>query len=79
MTAPLSAVLATIEEGVTTRSAIADRTGLDPDVVDAAVDHLLRMGRVTSPSLKTSCPTGGCHGCGTVTGSGCSLPTPRVR
>jgi hypothetical protein len=77
VTAPLSAVLAAVDDGVTTRTAIADRTGLDPDVVDAAVDHLLRLGRVSSLSLKTACPDGGCHGCGSPTGAGCGAgPVP---
>jgi len=33
---PATTVLAAIESGRTTRSDIADATGLDPDVVDAA-------------------------------------------
>ena len=61
-----------VESGATTRGAIAARTGLDPDVVDGAVDHLLRLGRIATPTLRTSCPEGGCAGCGSVTGSGCS-------
>ena len=72
MSRPLSVVLAAVEAGATTRGAIADRTGLDPDVVDGAVDHLLRLGRIATPTLRTACPDGGCAGCGTVTGSGCS-------
>jgi hypothetical protein len=72
VTTPLRAVLAAIDDGVATRGGIAARTGLAPDVVDASVDHLLRMGRVTSLALKTACPDGGCHGCGSVTGTGCS-------
>ncbi len=69
---PLTVVLAAVESGATTRAAIVTRTGLDPDVVDGAVDHLLRLGRVAGLGLTTSCPDGGCHGCGSVTGSGCS-------
>jgi hypothetical protein len=65
---PLRAVLGAVEDGVTTRKAIVIRTGLDPDVVDAAVEHLVRLGRVSSPELRTGCPIGGCGGCGT----GCS-------
>ena len=74
MTGPLTAVLSAVEGGATTRPAIAARTGLDPDVVDAAVEHLLRVGRIATPTLRTSCPDGGCHGCGSVTGAGCSPP-----
>jgi hypothetical protein len=72
VTSPLHAVLDAVNRGATTRPAIATRTGLDPDVVDGAVDHLLRIGRVTMPTLKTGCPDGGCSGCGSVTGSGCA-------
>lgn len=61
-----------VESGATTRDAIAARTGLDPDVVDGAVDHLLRLGRISTPTLRTACPEGGCAGCGSVTGSGCA-------
>ena len=72
MTTPLRQVLDAVEAGATTRGTIAERTGLDPDVVDGAVDHLLRLGRIATPTLRTACPDGGCAGCGTVTGSGCS-------
>lgn len=75
MTSPLRAVLDAVNAGANTRGEVVRRTGLDPDVADAAVDHLLRIGSIGSPSLKTACPTGGCAGCGTVTGSGCA-PTP---
>jgi len=74
MTSPLRQVLDAVEAGATTRGVVADRTGLDPDVVDGAVDHLLRLGRIATPTLRTACPDGGCAGCGTVTGAGCSPP-----
>lgn len=72
MTAPLRRVLEAVGAGVTTRPGIAARTGLDADVVDGAVAHLLHIGRIRTPSLRTACPTGGCAGCGTATGSGCA-------
>lgn len=72
MTTPVRAVLDAVTEGANTRAEVARRTGLDPDVADAAVDHLLRIGAIGSPSLKTACPTGGCAGCGAVTGTGCA-------
>jgi hypothetical protein len=68
MVTPLLTVLGAIDAGETTRRGIVRRTGLDPDVVDAAVEHLVRTGRVGSPALRTGCPTGGCGGCG----SGCA-------
>lgn len=67
----LSATASAIDRGATTRAEIARRTSLAADVVDAAVDHLLRIGRVATLSLKTSCPSGGCQGCGAPTGTGC--------
>lgn len=72
---PLTATAAAIDDGARTRAQIALRTGLSGDVVDAAVDHLLRIGRVATLSLKSSCPSGGCHGCGAPTGTGCG-PAP---
>jgi hypothetical protein len=69
---PVSSVLAAVESGVTTRPEIATVTGLDPDVVDAAVELLLRLGRISTPTLRTACPDGGCAGCGSVTGTGCA-------
>ena len=56
MSAPLRQVLDSVEAGATTRAAIAERTGLDPDVVDGAVDHLLRLGRIAAPSLRDVVP-----------------------
>ena len=63
MSAPLATVLAAVEQGETTRAGIAGRTGLDPVVVDAAVDHLVRIGLVAVPSLRTGCPSAGCSQC----------------
>lgn len=71
MTSPLSAVLSAVESGANTVGEIATRTGLRPDVVDAAVEHLRRLGRIGSVSLTSGCPDGGCTGCGSPTGSGC--------
>ncbi len=65
MVTPLRAVLAAVDDGASTRQVIVTRTGLDPDVVDAAVGHLTRIGRISSPDLRTACPAGGCGGCTT--------------
>jgi hypothetical protein len=65
---PLSAVLAELTAGAPTLDDVARRTGLDRDVVGAAVDQLVRLGRVTSSTLATGCPDTGCGGCPT---SGC--------
>ena len=75
MSGPLTQVLDAVTAGASTRPEIAARTGLAADVVDAAVEHLLRVGRISSPTLRTACPDGGCAGCGSVTGSGCAPTT----
>jgi len=70
---PLHLVLDEITAGTPTLAAIARRTDLSDDVVRAAVDHLVRAGRITSTKLSLGCPTGGCRGCPSA-GNGCSLP-----
>jgi hypothetical protein len=60
---PLASVLAAFERGATSLSDVAHTTGLDRDVVDAAVEHLVRMGRLHAGTLSTGCPTGGCGSC----------------
>lgn len=68
MTTPLRVVLDAVEDGVTTVAAIAARTGLSVDVVQAAVDHLRRLNRLSTLELRTVC-AGGCSACET----GCSV------
>ncbi|HET9657154.1 MAG TPA: helix-turn-helix domain-containing protein [Kineosporiaceae bacterium] len=63
---PLRAVLAAFEAGAGSPAEIAARTGLDRAVVSAAVDHLVRTGRVRAERLASGCPEGGCHGCASV-------------
>ena len=63
MSSPLSSVLAAFEAGAPSRAAVARSTGLRADVVDAAIEHLLRMGRLDAKELSTGCPTGGCGSC----------------
>jgi hypothetical protein len=77
---PLRAVLAELEAGAPTLDEVARRTGLDRDVVGAAVDHLVRLGRVSSSTLSTSCPDDGCGAC--PAGNGCDAqgaPAPSGR
>jgi hypothetical protein len=69
---PLHLVLAEIATGTPTLREIARRTGLTGDVVHAAIDHLVRAGRITSTELSLGCPTGGCGTC--PTSGGCALP-----
>ena len=72
MSGPLHLVLAEVTAGTPTLTEIARRTGLSDDVVHAAVDHLVRAGRITSTQLSLGCPTGGCGTC--PSSDGCSLP-----
>lgn len=76
--APLRAVLDAFAAGAHTRAELARATGLRPDVVDAALDHLVRMGRVQAKELSTGCPTGGCGSCasGNAGAPGCGAPGP---
>lgn len=72
MSGPLHLVLAEITVGTPTLTEIARRTGLTDDVVHAAIDHLVRAGRITSTELSLGCPTGGCGTC--PSSDACSLP-----
>jgi len=62
-TGPLRRVLLALEAGVASRAALARHTGLDRDVVDAAVAHLVRLGRVRAETLGSGCPSDGCGRC----------------
>jgi hypothetical protein len=73
VTGPLHLVLAQIGAGTPTLTEIARRTGLTDDVVRAAIDHLVRAGRIASTELTLGCPSGGCGSC--PVSDGCSLPT----
>lgn len=76
---PLTGVLAAFESGARSLDEVAARTALTRDVVDAAVDHLVRMGRIEARELAIGCPTGGCGSCasGSVAGTpGCGAPGP---
>lgn len=44
-------------------AAIARRSGMDEQLVRAAVDHLIRLGRLDSRELAMGCPSSGCGGC----------------
>ena len=72
MSGPLSAVLEQVKAGTPTVSEIARRTGLSQEVARAAVDHLLRSGRLQAGQVPLGCPPAGCGGC-SVKGS-CSQP-----
>lgn len=64
MSGPLTRVADAIAAGAGSRRVIVERTGLAADVVDATLEHLQRMGRLTVESLGSGCPTTtGCGGC----------------
>ena len=64
MTGPLSAVLAAIEDGrARSLTEIEAATGLSAGVVSACVDHLVRMGRLTTEILSFGCHGGDCGSC----------------
>ena len=62
-TGPLRRVLLALEAGATSRAALARHTGLDGELVDAALTHLVRLGRVRAEALGSSCPSQGCGRC----------------
>ncbi|HEY3408765.1 MAG TPA: FeoC-like transcriptional regulator [Propionicimonas sp.] len=79
MTGPLTTVLAEMQAGAPTVAEIVRRSGLEDSVVRAAVDHLVRSGRVESRELSMGCPASGCGGCASATDDGapgCGLPSP---
>ena len=81
MSSPLRSVLTAFEEGAGSRTAVCERTGLRRDVVDAAIEHLLRLGRLDARELATGCPDGGCGSCtsGSAGAPGCGAPRPSAR
>ena len=56
-------VLAAFAAGAVTRKEIAAATGIDPSVVDATVDVLVRTGQMDVRTLKSACASGGCGNC----------------
>lgn len=76
---PLSMVLAEVEAGTPTVAEMARHSGLAKSVVRAAVEHLVRAGRIESRELSIGCPPSGCGGCASATGDGaegCGKPAP---
>ena len=78
---PLRSVLTAFETGARSRTEVCDHTGLRRDVVDAAIEHLLRMGRLDARELTVGCPDGGCGGCASGSGDapGCGAAGPSSR
>ena len=59
-------------DGTTTVDGIAERTGLDPDLVRVALHQLVALGRLGRDGMTLSCPDDGCGGCTSRTSHGCS-------
>ena len=76
--APLTAVLQAFEAGCGTLDEVARSTSLDRDVVGAAVEHLVRIGRLHAGVLFVGCPDGGCGSCASGAGDapGCGSTGP---
>jgi hypothetical protein len=75
-------VLGAFEAGVHSVDEVATLTGLSRDVVDAAIAHLVRAGRIEARELAIGCPDGGCGSCasGQVDGSaGCGASGPSAQ
>lgn len=79
MSGPLSIVLAELEAGTPTITEMVRSSGLDESVLRAAIDHLVRSGRVQSRELSMGCPESGCGGCASASDAGapgCGLGAP---
>ena len=63
MSGPLTLVLAEVAAGTSTLAEMARNSGLAESVVRAAVDHLVRSGRLEARELAIGCPPAGCGGC----------------
>ncbi|MBI8988497.1 FeoC-like transcriptional regulator [Corynebacterium meridianum] len=69
----MTSVSEAIVRGAVNRSAIVRQTGLDPDLVDAAIERLERMGRLSRAPLGALCSGGGCSCCPAAgAGGGCA-------
>ncbi len=75
---PLTSVLKAFEAGCGTLDEVARSTLLDRDVVGAAVEHLVRIGRLHAGVLSVGCPDGGCGSCasGSSAAPGCGSVGP---
>lgn len=72
---PLQAVWSAVARGVTTRVELRRSLDFPDDVIDAALDHLVRSGQVAIQPLAVGLPTGNCGGCPLATRKVCqSLP-----
>lgn len=75
MSGPLSAVLAEVAAGTSSVPEMARRQGLEEAVIRAALDHLVRAGRINRAALG-DCAPDGCSGCALA--KGCAAAGPRL-
>lgn len=62
-TRPLSAVLEAVRRGASSLPEVERATGLSGDVVEGAVAHLVRLGRLVTEQVTFGCPASGCGSC----------------
>jgi len=63
MNGPLARILAAFDSGARSVPEISRTTGLNRDLVDAGIDHLVATGRLIAEPLASGCPEGACDGC----------------
>lgn len=73
MKGPLSQVLDAFAGPARSVAEIQRATGLSDDLVEAAIDHLTRTGRLRAVPLASGCPADACGGCALVA-RGCPRP-----
>jgi hypothetical protein len=66
VTNPIAAVLAQVARGTSTVAEMEVRTGLPNELLRAALDHLIRTGRINAEALN-GCAPAGCTGCSLTT------------
>ncbi|MCW2777246.1 MAG: hypothetical protein JWN17_971 [Frankiales bacterium] len=64
MSSPLRAVLDAFAADAHSLAEVQQATGLRADVVESAVEQLVRLGRLDREQVGAGCTTGGCGGCG---------------
>lgn len=69
---PSAAVREAIAAGISSRSAIASRTGLRRETVDIIIERLERSGALRREALGGMCSGGGCSSCEHSTGGACA-------
>lgn len=77
MSTPLRSVLAAFAGDATSLADVQVATGLRADVVEAAVEQLVRLGRLDREQVGAGCTTGGCGGCGSAPDAGGSCGSAR--